>query len=48
MKFGVPKETVVGERRVALVPDAVAKLTRDGHTVAVEPGAGVSAREDLT
>jgi NAD(P) transhydrogenase subunit alpha len=43
MKFGVPKETVVGERRVALVPDAVAKLMKDGHTVAVEPGAGVSA-----
>ena len=43
MKFGVPKETVAGERRVALVPDAVAKLTKDGHTVVVESGAGVSA-----
>jgi H+-translocating NAD(P) transhydrogenase subunit alpha len=43
MKFGVPKETVVGERRVALVPDAVAKLMKDSHTVVVESGAGVSA-----
>lgn len=43
MKFGVPKETVAGERRVALVPDTVAKLVKDGHTVVVEPGAGSSA-----
>jgi NAD(P) transhydrogenase subunit alpha len=43
MKFGVPKETVVGERRVALVPDAVAKLMKDSHTVVVESGAGVAA-----
>jgi H+-translocating NAD(P) transhydrogenase subunit alpha len=43
MTFGVPKETVVGERRVALVPDAVAKLMKDSHTVVVESGAGVSA-----
>ena len=26
MRIGVPKETAVGERRVALVPDVVAKL----------------------
>jgi NAD(P) transhydrogenase subunit alpha len=43
MKFGVPKETVAGERRVALVPDTVAKLVKDGHEVVVEPGAGVAA-----
>jgi NAD(P) transhydrogenase subunit alpha len=43
MKFGVPKETVAGERRVALVPDTVAKLVKDGHQVLVEGGAGVSA-----
>ncbi|HKC47242.1 MAG TPA: Re/Si-specific NAD(P)(+) transhydrogenase subunit alpha [Gemmatimonadales bacterium] len=43
MKFGVPKETVAGERRVALVPDTVAKVTKDGHTVVVESGAGVAA-----
>ncbi len=43
MKVGVPKETVAGERRVALVPDAVAKLVKDGHEVVVEQGAGVAA-----
>lgn len=43
MKFGVPKETVAGERRVALVPDTVAKLVKDGHEVLVEHGAGVAA-----
>ena len=43
MRFGVPKETVAGERRVALVPDAVAKLAKDGHQVLVEGGAGAAA-----
>lgn len=43
MKVGVPKETMAGERRVALVPDAIAKLVKDGHTVVVEAGAGVAA-----
>jgi len=43
MKFGVPKETVAGERRVAFVPDTVAKLVKDGHEVVMEPGAGVAA-----
>ena len=43
MKFGVPKETAAGERRVALVPDTVAKLTKDGHAVVLEPGAGAAA-----
>ena len=43
MKLGVPKETVAGERRVALVPDTVAKLVKDGHEVLVEPGAGSAA-----
>jgi NAD(P) transhydrogenase subunit alpha len=43
MKFGVPKETVAGERRVALVPDTAAKLVKEGHEVVVEPGAGVAA-----
>src|SRR3954452_20207117 len=41
MKVGVPKETAAGERRVALVPDIVAKL--DGIDVVVEPGAGEAA-----
>jgi len=43
MKVGVPRETVAGERRVALVPDSVAKLVKDGHEVVVEQGAGVAA-----
>src|SRR3954454_12855346 len=38
MRVGVPKETTPAERRVALVPEAVARL--EGFEVAVEPGAG--------
>src|SRR3954468_284958 len=41
MKVGVPKETAAGERRVALVPDIVAKL--DVIEIVVEPGAGEAA-----
>ncbi len=43
MRIGVPKETVEGERRVALVPEVVGKLTRAGHQVLVAPGAGDGA-----
>ncbi len=43
MKIGVPKETAPGERRVALVPEIVRKLTGAGHEVVHEPGAGVGA-----
>src|SRR6201991_438313 len=43
MEIGVPRETGRGERRVALVPDVVRKLTRDGHDVVVEAGAGAAA-----
>ena len=43
MKVGVPKETAAGERRVALVPDIVAKLVTSGIDVVVEPGAGEAA-----
>jgi NAD(P) transhydrogenase subunit alpha len=39
----VPKETVPGERRVALVPELIAKLTRAGLQVVVETGAGEAA-----
>ncbi len=41
MRVGVPRETAAGERRVALVPDAVGRL--NGITVAVERGAGEGA-----
>ena len=43
MRIGVPRETAAGERRVALVPDVVARLVQAGHTVAVEHGAGREA-----
>ena len=43
MRIAVVKETVEGETRVALVPDAVSKLVAAGHEVAVEPGAGDDA-----
>ena len=43
MKAGVVKETAPGERRVALVPDAVTKLQAAGIEVLVERGAGEGA-----
>jgi NAD(P) transhydrogenase subunit alpha len=43
MIVGVPKETVAGERRVALVPELVSKLTKAKLEVVVEPGAGQAA-----
>jgi NAD(P) transhydrogenase subunit alpha len=43
VRVGVPKETVEGERRVALVPEAVGRLTRGGFEVVVESGAGDAA-----
>jgi H+-translocating NAD(P) transhydrogenase subunit alpha len=43
MKIAVPKERAAGERRVALVPEIVAKLVKNGHTVTVERGAGTGA-----
>jgi H+-translocating NAD(P) transhydrogenase subunit alpha len=43
MRVGIPRETATGERRVALVPDAVAKLSETGFEVVVEAGAGAAA-----
>jgi len=43
MKIGVPRETAAGERRVALVPESVARLAKAGAEVVVEQGAGLSA-----
>jgi NAD(P) transhydrogenase subunit alpha len=40
---GVVKETTPGERRVALVPDAVARLRDRGARVLLESGAGTAA-----
>ncbi len=43
MQIGVPKEVAEGERRVALVPEAVRKLTGTGLEVVVQRGAGAGA-----
>ncbi len=43
MKVSVPKEIVEGERRVAVVPDSVRRMTKNGIEVAVESGAGEGA-----
>jgi len=43
MKVGVIKETLPGERRVALVPDTVSKLIAAKLDVAVQTGAGSEA-----
>ncbi len=43
MKIGIPKETVAGETRVALIPPLVSALTKKGHEVLVEAGAGAGA-----
>ncbi|MEI6457500.1 MAG: NAD(P) transhydrogenase subunit alpha [Pseudomonadota bacterium] len=42
--LGVPRETQVGEARVALVPEVVNKFTTLGHRVVMERGAGLSAQ----
>ncbi len=41
--LGVPKESLPGERLVALVPDVVRRLVKEGATVHVESGAGDGA-----
>jgi NAD(P) transhydrogenase subunit alpha len=43
IRIAVPKETTPGERRVACVPDVVARLTKLGAEVLVEKGAGSGA-----
>jgi len=49
MRVAVPKEVREGEKRVALVPDVISKLTKLGYEVAIESGAGVAsqASDDL-
>lgn len=46
MRICVVAETALRERRVALVPDSVAKLVKAGHDVVVQTGAGVAAFHD--
>jgi len=44
MRIAVPREIKSGEKRVALVPDIISKLTKAGLEVVIESGAGVSAQ----
>jgi NAD(P) transhydrogenase subunit alpha len=44
MRVAVPKEIRDGEKRVALVPDIINKLTRLGLDVIIESGAGLNAQ----
>ena len=44
MRIAVAKEIRAGEKRVALVPDIISKLTRAGLEVVVESGAGIAAQ----
>ena len=43
MRIGVLRERMTGERRVALIPDSVARLTKGGFEVRVERDAGLAA-----
>src|SRR5262247_2977659 len=43
LSIGVPKETLAEEKRVATVPDVVAKLVKLGFSVSVQSGAGDAA-----
>jgi proton-translocating NAD(P)+ transhydrogenase subunit alpha len=43
VKIAVPRETAPGERRVALVPDAVKRLVAAGFEIVVERDAGAEA-----
>jgi NAD(P) transhydrogenase subunit alpha len=43
MQIGVPQETAEGERRVALIPEVVGKLSGQGHEIVVQRGAGAAA-----
>ncbi|GAB3561108.1 alanine dehydrogenase [Spirosoma luteolum] len=42
--IGLPKEVSLQENRIALTPEAVSILVRNGHEVIVEQGAGVKAK----
>jgi NAD(P) transhydrogenase subunit alpha len=43
MRVAVPRETTAGERRVALVPEAIGRLHAAGFEIALERGAGEAA-----
>ncbi len=43
LTIGIPKEIMLGERRVATIPETVKKMTSEGAVVLVEAGAGAGA-----
>ncbi|HFQ81022.1 MAG TPA: Re/Si-specific NAD(P)(+) transhydrogenase subunit alpha [Desulfobacterales bacterium] len=43
MKISVLKETVAGEKRVAVIPDALKRLAKHNFQVTVQAGAGIEA-----
>ena len=43
MRIAVLRETAPGEARVALVPEVVQRLTKSGHQISVQRGAGLAA-----
>ena len=43
LTISVLKETVVGENRVALVPESVRRLAKQGITILGQEGGGVEA-----
>jgi NAD(P) transhydrogenase subunit alpha len=43
MRIAVLKETASGEARVAVVPEVVQRLTKAGHRITVQRGAGLAA-----
>jgi len=43
LNIGIPKETFPDERRVAIIPAVIPKLTAAGFTVVLEEGAGRQA-----
>jgi NAD(P) transhydrogenase subunit alpha len=44
MKVFVPKETHPGERRVPMIPDVIAKLVKEGMSITVESGIGLTCK----
>lgn len=43
LSIGIPKETCLGEKRIALTPDAIQVLVQYGYKVSMETGAGEGA-----
>lgn len=43
MIIGIPKEVKAQENRVSMTPGSVAELTKRGHRVLIEAGAGEGA-----